>query len=218
MKATTGHPRVIRVDPPGDTTGQSQGADVAPPEADTGIPEGGTWLPAKDAAREASVSVSAVRKWYSKGRIPSRLEPGPTGDRRVVRLEDVVAQRDTRRDHGEAPKHATGPPRGNPEAPLEASTGDNMLVPRDAWDKVMSQLGHLHQAGQELAEEARARAKAETKVEFLQERMGELRAERDKLAEKVEVYRERLDHEMEPPPEPAPPRSSWWRRVWRGEE
>ena len=51
-----------------------------------------------------------------------------------------------------------------------------MLVPIDAWDKILTQLGNLHQAGQELAEARERAAKAETEVKFLKERFAEIRA------------------------------------------
>lgn len=54
-----------------------------------------------------------------------------------------------------------------------------MLVPIDAWDKMLMQLGNLHQAGQELAEARERAAKAETEVKFLKERLAERRAVAD---------------------------------------
>jgi uncharacterized membrane protein len=53
---------------------------------------------------------------------------------------------------------------------------DHLLVPRDAWDQMLAQLGNLHQAGRELAEARERAAKAETEAAFLRERLTELRA------------------------------------------
>ena len=50
-----------------------------------------------------------------------------------------------------------------------------MLVPIAAWDKMLIQLGNLHQAGQELAEARERAARAETEASFLRERLAELR-------------------------------------------
>jgi len=50
-----------------------------------------------------------------------------------------------------------------------------MLVPIDAWDKMLLQLGNLHQAGQQLAEARERAARAETEAAFLRERLAELR-------------------------------------------
>ncbi len=52
-----------------------------------------------------------------------------------------------------------------------------MIVPIDAWNKMLSQLGNLHEAGQQLAEARERAAKAETEAVFLRERLSELRAE-----------------------------------------
>lgn len=51
-----------------------------------------------------------------------------------------------------------------------------MLVPIDAWDKMLIQLGNLHQAGQQLAEARERAARAETEAAFLRERLAEYRA------------------------------------------
>jgi len=59
--------------------------------------------------------------------------------------------------------------------------GTTMLVPRDAWDKLLDQLGNLHEAGQMLADARERAAKAETEVTFLRERLSEIRGERDDL-------------------------------------
>jgi hypothetical protein len=59
-----------------------------------------------------------------------------------------------------------------------------MLVPIDAWDKMLLQLGNLHEAGQQLAEARERAAKAETEAQFLKERLTELRTE---LAESKQV-------------------------------
>ena len=62
-----------------------------------------------------------------------------------------------------------------PEAP-EPPPG-TMLVPVDAWNKMLAQLGNLHEAGQALAEARERAAKAETEAEFLRERLQEMRSE-----------------------------------------
>lgn len=52
-----------------------------------------------------------------------------------------------------------------------------MLVPLDAWNRMLKQLGNLHEAGQQLAEARERAAKAETEARFLKERLTELREE-----------------------------------------
>jgi hypothetical protein len=67
--------------------------------------------------------------------------------------------------------------------PGTGPTGDGtaMLVPRDAWDRLIDQLGNLHEAGLMLAEARERAARAETEAGFLRERLVELRTERDEL-------------------------------------
>jgi len=73
----------------------------------------------------------------------------------------------------EAPPEA---PR-EPERPAAADHGNAILVPLDSWQKMLTQLGNLHEAGQQLAEARERAAKAETEAEFLRERLAELRSE-----------------------------------------
>ena len=59
------------------------------------------------------------------------------------------------------------PDQGTPEG--------TMIVPIAAWDKMLIQLGNLHEAGQQLAEARERAARAETEVHFLRERLAEIR-------------------------------------------
>jgi hypothetical protein len=52
-----------------------------------------------------------------------------------------------------------------------------MIVPIDAWNRMLVQLGNLHEAGQQLAEARERAAKAETEARFLRERLSEMRVE-----------------------------------------
>ena len=52
---------------------------------------------------------------------------------------------------------------------------DTMIVPLDAWNTMLNQLGNLHEAGQQLAEARERAAKAETEATFLRERLAEMR-------------------------------------------
>ena len=50
-----------------------------------------------------------------------------------------------------------------------------MIVPIEAWDRMLMQLGNLHEAGQQLADARERAARAETEAVFLRERLAELR-------------------------------------------
>lgn len=51
-----------------------------------------------------------------------------------------------------------------------------LLVPLSAWNRMLDQLGNLHEAGRELAEARERAARAETEAAFLRERLADLRA------------------------------------------
>jgi hypothetical protein len=99
------------------------------------------------------------------------------------------------------------------EAALPAVAPDGtVLVPIAAWDKMLIQLGNLHEAGRELAEAKERAAKAETEAKFLRERLREMRDVQP----------------VSPPADPAPPATAptpaevaappekMWRYVYRG--
>ena len=58
-----------------------------------------------------------------------------------------------------------------------------MLVPIDAWNKMLEQLGNLHEAGQQLADARERAAKAETEATFLRARLAEIRTETEESFE-----------------------------------
>ena len=88
----------------------------------------------------------------------------------------------------------------------------SILVPIDAWDRLLGQLGNLHEAGQQLADARERAAKAETEVEFLRERLREMR----KRAEGAELAVDLQQRDRELPTvdeRPAPTIQTAWRRL-----
>ena len=83
---------------------------------------------------------------------------------------DPEPDSETTTDHG--PRTSDPTPEPEPAEPE-----GTMLVPVDAWNKMLNQLGNLHEAGQQLAEARERAAKAETESIFLRERLSEMRAE-----------------------------------------
>lgn len=76
------------------------------------------------------------------------------------------------------------------EAAVPEIPEGTMLVPLDAWNKMLNQLGNLHEAGQQLAEARERAAKAETEATFLKERLSDMRAELEKTRAAVEKAEE----------------------------
>jgi hypothetical protein len=82
-----------------------------------------------------------------------------------------------------------------------------MIVPIDAWNKMLNQLGNLHDAGQQLAEARERAAKAETEATFLRAQLADGRA----APQEAQV--------PEPEPEPTPdpdPTTTYWRYLTTG--
>ena len=63
------------------------------------------------------------------------------------------------------------------EEVVENTGGDNLLVPIEAWENVLKQLGNLHEANQLMAESRERAAKAEAEAEFLREKLKNTRDE-----------------------------------------
>lgn len=60
---------------------------------------------------------------------------------------------------------------------VENTGGENLLVPIQAWENVLKQLGNLHEANQLMAESRERAAKAEAEAEFLREKLKNTRDE-----------------------------------------
>ena len=82
-------------------------------------------------------------------------------------------------DHGGVAERSGGSEEAAKEP--ESAPAGTMIVPIDAWEKMLLQLGNLHEAGQQLAEARERAAKAETEAHFLRERLAEHRARSDEV-------------------------------------
>lgn len=154
----------------------------------------------REAEHRFGVTVSTLRAWARTGAIDAVLEDHE-GSRQWMVVSESIAHHLSRSPRP-APRPASGASRRAAE-PRRATgptpDGSAMLVPRDAWDRLMDQLGNLHEAGMALAEARERAARAETEAGFLRERLSEMRAERDGLrARTAEVA--------------ATPRRRWFRR------
>ncbi len=176
-------------------------------ELEIGLPGTERWITLRQAEAITGVAVSTLRNWARKGKVASRVEERNEGPRRMVDVDGVVkrAQDLGRLLRPGPPQHQVRPlePRRAPTQPEAPPPPEgHMLVPLEAWERMLLQLGNLHEAGQQMAEARERAAKAETAAGFLRERLSELRAERDQLRERVD------DLSRPAAPEPAPPRTA----------
>ena len=65
---------------------------------------------------------------------------------------------------------------------------DSLLVPLDAWNTVLNQLGNLHEASQQMAEARERAAKAEAEAEFLREKLKNTREQLDQVNKKKKFF------------------------------
>lgn len=143
---------------------------------------GTTRITLREAEHRFGITVATLRTWARKKAIDAVMTEADAGRQWMVTPESVAhhLSRTPRPAPRPAKKAGTGLAQ---QRTATGPTGDGtaMLVPRDAWDRLMDQLGNLHEAGLLLAEARERAAKAETETGFLRERLAELRAERDEL-------------------------------------
>ncbi len=168
----------------------------------------------REAERATGIPINTLRKWARRGTIDSHLEEVGDVTLRMVSMQSVQRRAEAlgRPATGSAAP-AERPASATADVPAEPPPG-TMLVPVDAWNKMLGQLGNLHEAGQQLAEARERAAKAETEARFLRERLAELR---ERLGT-VEPARSEAPREAPspPPPAPVPPdRPSTTEPVWR---
>lgn len=142
------------------------------------------WLTLQEASEATGVPAATIRKWARHRNIPTFLEQTSEGHLRYVSMAGI---REWTTEIGREIASGTATTDSEEEVDL-TTTGEgavpppevpegSMLVPLDAWNRMLNQLGNLHEAGQQLAEARERAAKAETEARFLKERMSELREE-----------------------------------------
>ena len=72
--------------------------------------------------------------------------------------------------------------------PDENQETDSLLVPLDAWNTVLSQLGNLHESSQLMAEARERAAKAEAEADFLREKLKNTRQQLDDAQKKKRFF------------------------------
>ena len=145
------------------------------------------WRTIRQAHDSTGIPIGTLRKWARLGAVPSYLDASRDQSTRMVKMDAGKARaasqgrtiapviedaQDIVVDLREGPTDPAPVSRDGVEAPP-----GTMIVPIAAWDKMLMQLGNLHEAGQQLAEARERAAKAETESVFLRERLAELRRE-----------------------------------------
>ncbi|MCB1246105.1 MAG: hypothetical protein KDB69_02425 [Acidimicrobiia bacterium] len=159
------------------------------PTAKQSDPGSGTrWVTLKEAESATGIPTNTLRKWVRKDTIATYLESDGDVTLRMVDLDDIrqraadlgrtVTPSEVREPRPEirdpTPRHPDA--RSTHEAARADEPGpETLVVPIDAWNKMLAQLGNLHEAGQQLAEARERAAKAETEASFLRDRLRELR-------------------------------------------
>lgn len=179
-------------------SGSTKRAVPPRPSAKRGAPRQSdrTWVTLKEAESLTGIPSNTLRKWVRKDTIETYLESDGEVELRMVDLISIRARAEElgrelappTHTQGEAPAERDPQPRANTGAAPETgvvrtepagesptTAGETMLVPIDAWNKMLDQLGNLHEAGQQLAEARERAAKAETEATFLRERLREIR-------------------------------------------
>ncbi len=156
------------------------------------------WATLREAYYLTGIPVETLRKWARRDTVATFLDEADGATRRMVGI-DAVRGRAARLGRKIAPVARPEMPSADTEAAALGGTGaipamqtaeevppaqdgigtvpGTMIVPVAAWDKMLMQLGNLHQAGQQLAEARERAAKAETESRFLRERLSEMRTE-----------------------------------------
>lgn len=155
----------------------------------SGGPAGGSgdWLTVREASEATGIPTSTIRKWARHDNIPSFLEETSNGYLRLVSMEGIAQWTDEIGRDVDAPHPETvaevdltsgKESEGGGGEPAEQTVPEgSMIIPLDAWNRMLNQLGNLHEAGQQLAEARERAAKAETEARFLKERLADLREE-----------------------------------------
>lgn len=177
----------------------------------------GRWATLREANRVTGIPVETLRKWARRGTIPTFLQATQLGTN--IRLVDLDGVQERAAELGRTllPEPAAQEPVAPASEPAagksDSTPPGTMIVPVDAWNKMLNQLGNLHEAGQQLATARERAAKAETEATFLRERLAEMRVEL--VAARTTRHSEVDEHEPPPDvpvPEPAaapPPEKVW---------
>ncbi len=127
------------------------------------------WVPLKEAAEDAGISVSTLRNWYRKGEIDSRLGSGPHGKRRLVRKAEILERTSEKSHRRPSTQDVPSSANGHPSADLDPST--------PSLPDLIKELGHAQERA----------ARAESKADSLREQLAKVEARLASLLEENEL-------------------------------
>ena len=94
-----------------------------------------------------------------------------------------------KKDNDKVPEIGEKNLQNNPEvSENETNNEESLLVPLDAWNTVLNQLGNLHEASQQMAEARERAAKAEAEAEFLREKLKNTREQLNQVKNKKRFF------------------------------
>lgn len=171
--------------------------------------DSGEWLTVREASEATGIPTSTIRKWARHDNIPSFLEETSNGYMRLVSMEgidrwteEIGREVEQPTPSAEVDLTAAEEKTENPDpTPEQAAPEGTMIVPLDAWNRMLNQLGNLHEAGQQLAEARERAAKAETESQFLKERLADLREELEKTRRAETTENSEPEEAEKPSPE-----------------
>ena len=179
------------------------------------VEDSGHWLTVREASEVTGVPTSTIRKWARHDKIPSFLEQTADGYLRMVSMngidrwtEEIGREIDSRGGEEEVDLTAE---EVEPVSTGQIAPEGSMIVPLDAWNRMLNQLGNLHEAGQQLAEARERAAKAETEARFLKERLADLREELEATTKPRQPETETPDRDSD-----SAPATSLVRRAYEG--
>jgi hypothetical protein len=172
------------------------------------------WVTLKEAEEATGIPTNTLRKWVRRATLPSYLEADGDLALRMVDLDAVIARAEElgREIVPQEPEPTVVDEPDTEPDPADPQPPGTMIVPVDAWNKMLNQLGNLHEAGQQLAEARERAAKAETEAKFLRAQLAE---GRDPSVEEEEPDPDPEPVEPDPNPDPKPT-TSYWRYLTTG--
>jgi hypothetical protein len=198
------------------------------------------WVTLKEAEAATGIPSNTLRKWVRKSSLPSYLESDGELAIRMVDLDAVIVRAaELGREVAPldvAPVDVDPMPAALPQAPVpppepgatvadvaqptasdDAAPG-TMIVPIDAWNKMLQQLGNLHDAGQQLADARERAAKAETEAMFLRERLADIRSDQPPVRDDDPPEPDQPDGPVDEhlPSDGPQPTTTYWRYLTSG--